>query len=48
MIKYTSNKYDVSFNYLTLEKIFLYYHSYCEKNNIIPLLTVKKIYQTEH
>ena len=48
MIKYKSDKYDLTFDYLFLEKIFLNYHSYCEKNSIIPLLTLEEFYNTEY
>jgi hypothetical protein len=45
MINYTSHKYNLSLNYLELEKIFLFYLSYCEKNDIVPFLTLEEFYQ---
>ena len=47
MIIYYSKRYDLKFNYATLEKYFLDYSEYCEKHNITPLLTLKEFYLTD-
>lgn len=47
MIMYFSKRYNLTFNYSELEKYFLDYSEYCEKNNIIPLLTTKEFYQIQ-
>lgn len=45
MITYFSKRYNLNLTYSELEKYFLDYSEYCEKNNITPLLTINEFYQ---